>query len=62
MVALCICETTMNKFEMTPDGYQQAVKWLKENNLMHLVEKEQSTDGYTIVALANELYAKKNTD
>jgi hypothetical protein len=52
----------MNKFEMTPDGYQQAVKWLKENNLMHLVEKEQSTDGYTIVALANELYAKKNTD
>ena len=47
-------------FEFTPQGYKEAVKFLKETNQYHLIEKELSLDGYTVVNLANSL--KHNSD
>lgn len=44
-----------DKFPYTNTGYKSAMKWLKENNKEYLIQKEQSVDGYTIVALANSL-------
>ena len=46
-------------FELTGAGYLKARQWLKENNLLEVLEKEPSLDGYTTVALANKLYADK---
>lgn len=46
-------------FEPTGAGYLKAHQWLKENNLLEVLEKEPSLDGYTTVALANKLYADK---
>ena len=46
-------------FELTGAGYLKAHQWLKENNLLEVLEKEPSLDGYTTVALANKLYADK---
>ena len=46
-------------FELTGTGYLKAHQWLKENNLLEVLEKEPSLDGYTTVALANKLYADK---
>lgn len=45
-------------FPMTGDGYKKALQWLKDYNYENLIEKELSTDGFTIVALANFLYKK----
>jgi len=47
-------------FEFTPQGYKEAVKFLKETSQYHLIEKELSLDGYTVVNLANSL--KHNSD
>lgn len=47
-------------FKLDSDGYTEAVKWLKENDLYELIEKEQSTDGYNVVSLANKLYNDRN--
>ena len=49
----------MPEFDLTPEGYQKAKKWLEENNLLCELEKELSTDGYTLVNLANHLFQKK---
>ena len=44
------------RFEMTPAGYLAACIWLEEYHHTHKIEHELSTDGYTVVALANELF------
>lgn len=49
-----------DKFKVTPEGYQEAKAWLVEQDLLHLLEKEQSTDGYTLIALANHCYQRTN--
>lgn len=49
----------MSKFEMTDEGYQAAKKWLEETDQLDKLEKEQSTDGYTLIALANHLFEKQ---
>lgn len=50
-----------DKFEQTPAGYNKAMLWLRFNNLDHLIQNEQSTDGYTVIALANELWVKNGS-
>jgi hypothetical protein len=45
-------------FELTADGYQKAKEWLTQTGQLHLLENEQSTDGYTLVTLANNLKTK----
>jgi hypothetical protein len=40
-------------FEFTREGYEQALVFLKEIGKLAELEKEQSVDGYTLVALAN---------
>jgi hypothetical protein len=47
--------STKIMFEYTKQGYKEAVKFLKETQQYHLVNKELSTDGYTVVALANSI-------
>jgi len=42
-------------FKFTVEGCTKAKKYLKETNQYHLVEKEKSADGWTVVALANRL-------
>ncbi len=54
-------EACVDSFPLTSDGYFSAVRWLKETKNYHLVEKEQSMDGYTVVELANTLRKPKNT-
>ena len=44
---------------MTKEGCEEAKKYLEETNQLHLLEHELSTDGYTLVALANSLYEKR---
>ena len=44
------------RFKMTPAGYLAACIWLEEYHHTHKIEHELSTDGYTVVALANELF------
>ena len=45
----------MRDIEFHTKGYEEAVKFLKETNRFYLVEKEFSTDGWTVIALANSL-------
>ncbi len=42
-------------FEYTADGYILAKQWLRNTGNDHLIERELSTDGYTLVALAQSL-------
>ena len=35
--------------------YEEAVAYLKSEGKEHLIEKELSTDGYTVVALAESI-------
>ena len=51
-------ENLKNRFKLTEEGCAEAVKWLKDLDLLDILEKEQSVDGYTTVAVANELYNK----
>lgn len=52
----------MNKFDMTQQGYNDAYTYLKKIGEVKLIDKEQSTDGYTIIALANSLYEEGHRD
>ena len=52
----------MNKFEMTTEGLLEAQKFLTDIGEGDLIEKELSTDGYTLVALANSVYEKYTID
>tara|TARA_R110000751_G_scaffold49686_16_gene110502 strand:+ start:1512 stop:1670 length:159 start_codon:yes stop_codon:yes gene_type:complete len=47
----------MSKFEMTREGYKEALAYLRDIKQEHLIEKQLSTDGFTVVALANSFYA-----
>lgn len=44
-----------NMFEYTRESYVKAVEYLTKIGKIFLVEKEQSINGYTVVALANKL-------
>lgn len=50
-------------FENDEEGYIEAVKWLKENELYPTCLKyELSTDGWTVIACANSLLEKMNEE
>lgn len=44
-------------FDMSYDGYIAAREWCEDNNIDidELLEKEQSSDGYTLISLVNRL-------
>lgn len=48
----------MEKFEYTPQGFKDAFDYLKSVGKSHLVFNELRTDGFTVVKLANGLYAE----
>ena len=51
----------MNQFEGTEVGYIKAKRWLIENNLYpSCIKYELSTDGWTLIACANDLWEKMN--
>jgi hypothetical protein len=41
---------------MTAAGYQEAKRYLEFKGHSDLIEKERSVDGYTVIALANDLH------
>jgi len=41
------------RFSMTPEGFAEAVAYLKKVGHLDDLQKEQSTDGYTLIHLAN---------
>ena len=45
-------------FKYTTKGCAKALKYLKDTKQEHLIEREASTDGWTIVSLANSLKKK----
>ena len=45
-------------FDLTAEGCEKATAYLTQSNQLHLLDRELSTDGYTLVALANRLFAK----
>ena len=49
-----------NKFEHSVEGCRQAKEYIKSIGMSHLIGREWSTDGYTVVALANQLYKERN--
>lgn len=49
-----------NMFKYTPEDYEKAVKFLKSINKEQKIKKELSTDGYSIIALANSFLEKQN--
>lgn len=51
----------MNKFPFTREGWDRAYKYLDDTGQLDLLAKELSNDGYTLIALANELY-KENEE
>lgn len=46
-------------FDLTSAGYVEAKQWLIDTKQLHLLEKELSKDGYSLVALANHLKEKE---
>ena len=46
-------------FEYTTEGYIQAIEFLKETDSIHLIDKELSEDGYTVVNLANDILKRR---
>ena len=50
----------MSSFPFTPEGCANATAFLKDTNRYHLLERELSTDGWTLVALANALKERDN--
>ena len=38
--------------------YEEAIEYFKSTNQLHLIEKELSVDGYTVVALAEYMKEK----
>ncbi len=51
----------VQEFPLTPEGYQQAMQWMKDEGLdpVEHANRELSTDGYTIVNLVNHLRQRK---
>ena len=50
----------MDKFEYTTEGYNEAVKYLESINTYDSVNNSFSTDGWSVVELANYLYNLNN--
>lgn len=46
------------RFALTPEGYKEAVQYLRRTDQYHKIDNELSVDGYTVVELANHLYSK----
>jgi len=48
-------------FPLTPEGYQQAMQWMRDEGLdpVDYANRELSTDGYTIVNMVNHLRQRK---
>lgn len=45
-----------DRFPMSVQGCAEAKKWLEDTGKIHLLQNEQSTDGWTLVVLANCLH------
>lgn len=52
---------SVQDFPLTPEGYQQAIQWMKDEGLdpVEHANRELSTDGYTIVNMVNHLRQRK---
>jgi hypothetical protein len=50
---------TREHFNYSYDGYNAAREYLEESEQAHLIGREQSTDGWTVIRLANDLKAKE---
>ena len=48
-------------FRFTADGYAAAKIYLLSTNQYYLLDKELSTDGYTLITLANSLINNQPT-
>lgn len=48
----------MSRFAYTPEGYKEAMCYLKRTDQYKKIESLKSLDGWTVTALANEMYAK----
>ena len=44
------------------ENYEEALQYLKETGNEHLIEKELSIDGWTVIALANSVKTKHTSD
>jgi len=49
-----------DKFAMTRRGHFYAQRYLNEKGAIDKINHEQSTDGYTLTALANQIYSSEN--
>lgn len=49
------------RFPLTSIGCEEATEFLKSTGRLHLLNKELSTDGYTLIELANSLYEEDQT-
>ena len=54
-VQACMPKHSLASFPLTPDGCAAAKAWLEKTGNFDKLEKEASTDGYTLVQLANNL-------
>jgi hypothetical protein len=48
------------KFGYTVKGCAEAKRYLEETNQIEELQKEQSTDGWTLIKLANLLWLRNN--
>ena len=48
-------------FEFTSEGCRQAKKYLEDIDKLKELEKELSTDGWTLIMLANSFWEKNNS-
>lgn len=48
------------RFDYTSDGYIEAIRYLKSIGRASDAERGFSSDGYSIVQLANDIYYKNN--
>lgn len=51
-----------DQFPMTNEGYLAAMQYLRQTNRENAIEGEKSTDGFTVVALANHFYEKDHSE
>ena len=47
-------------FSMDQVGWDAAYKWLNETHQFHLLDEVPKADGYTVITLANTLWAKEH--
>lgn len=46
----------MNQFAMTPEGYEQAIEWLRVNGHTQYLDSDRAPmDAYSIITMANSL-------